>query len=380
MMVERARLSPSHSEIDTKLKRLAELLDRNSASVLALSRHGNIAWITAGQVEARVGLGSETAVCQLVVRRDGKKYYLAPNNEAARLADEEFAGLGYEPVIYPWDEGPGNRLHELACGGAICADTVIPDAKTVDLTALRTPLLAEEVERLCTLGKQTAEATVEVLEGLQPGVTEREMAGRVSESLWKRGIAPSVLLMGTDERIFKYKHAAPRAGVLDRYGMVNLCARRWGLVVSITRFVHFGTPEAELVKAFEAAARIHAAMLHATKDGVVSSEIFAAAQRAYAAAGAAGEIERHHQGGPCGYAERDWLVTPCGIEHVTAPQAFAYNPSLHGAKAEDTVVLADGKIKVVTETPQLPVLECVVDGISYRSAGLLVRDTLWNSR
>jgi Xaa-Pro aminopeptidase len=373
MPEDNVRLNSTTAEIETKVQRVAKLLDRNDAGALVLSRHSNIAWITGGQVEARVQQGAETAVCQLLLTRDGRRYYLAPNNEAARLADEEFAGLGYEPVIYKWHEGPGNRLRELAGDGALCADTATPDAKVVNLMELRAPLLEGEIERLRVLGRDTAAATVEVLKGLEPGVTEQEMAGRVSEALWKRGITPSVLLMGTDERIFKYKHAAPRAGVLDRYGMVNLCARRWGLVVSITRFVHIGKPDAELVKAFEAAARIHAAMLHATWDGAVSSEIFAATQRAYAAEGAAGEIENHHQGGACGYAERDWLIKPKGTERVTAPQAFAYNPSLRGAKAEDTVVVADGKIEVVTATPQLPVLETVLDGVSYRSAGLAVR-------
>jgi antitoxin VapB len=379
MMVDSSKLAPNQAEIEAKLKRIEVLLDRNHASALVLNRHGNIAWITAGQVEARVAQGSETAVCQLLLTRDGRKYYLAPNNEAARLADEEFAGLGYEPVIYKWypepeNQGPGNRLRELAGGGMLCSDTALPDATTVDLTEWRAPLLAGEIERLCALGKQTAEATVEVLKRLTPGLTEAEMAALVSAQLLPRGITPSVLLMGTDERIFRYKHAVPRAGVLDRYGMLNLCARRWGLVVSITRFVHFGKPDAELLKAFEAAGRIHAAMLHATKDGAVSSEIFAATQRAYAEAGAAEEIEQHHQGGACGYAERDWLIKPGGGERVTAPQAFAYNPSLRGAKAEDTVVLADGKIEVVTATPGLPVLEAVMDGVSYRSAGLLVQD------
>ena len=374
MSEERARPTHSSKEIEEKLPRVAELLDRNGAGALALCRHENIAWITAGQVEARVPQGSETAVCQLVLTRDGRKYYLAPNNEAARLADEEFAGLDYEPVIYQWHQGPGERLRELAGDGVLCSDTVMPKANLVDLTSVRSPLTCWEIERLRTLSRLTAEATVEVVQELRPGVTEQEMAGRVSEALWRRSITPTVLLMGTDERIFKYKHAVPRKGVLERYAMVNLCARRWGLVVSITRFVHFGAPDAELVKAFEAAARIHAAMLHATRDGAVSKDIFAVAQRAYADAGAPEEIEKHHQGGSCGYTERAWVIKPHGTERVTAPQAFAYNPSLCGAKAEDTAVLADGKIEVLTATPQLPVLECVLDGVSYRSAGLLVRD------
>jgi antitoxin VapB len=199
------------------------------------------------------------------------------------------------------------------------------------------------------------------------------MAARVSAALLTRGIAPTVLLMATDERIRRYKHAVPRAGVLKRYGMLNLCARRSGLVVSITRFVHFGAVPAELPAAFEAAAQINAALQHATRNGALSAEIFAAAERAYATVGAADEIEKHHQGGPCGYAERDWVITPHGTERVTAPQAFAYNPSLRGAKAEDTVLLADNKIEVLTATPELPTIEATVEGVTYRSAGVLVR-------
>lgn len=364
---------PHHAEIDQKLKRVESFLDKNAANALLLSRHGNIAWITAGQVEARVAQGVETAVCSLLLMRDGRRYYLAPNNEAARLADEEFAGLGYEAIIYPWHESPDKLIRDLTANSALCSDTAYSDAKQVSLVSMQAPLLPEEIERLRTLSGDTAEATVEVLQALTPGVSEQEMAARVSAALLGRGITPTVLLMGVDERIHRYKHAVPRGGVLKRYGMLNLCARRWGLVVSITRFVHFGALPAELAAAFEAAAGIHAEILHATRDGMISSATFAAAQRAYAAVGAAGEIEQHHQGGPCGYAERDWVIKPKGTERVTAPQAFAYNPSLRGAKAEDTVLLANGATEVLTATPELPVIEAVVAGITYRSAGVLVR-------
>jgi Xaa-Pro dipeptidase len=368
-----ATLQMRGAEIREKLKRVEVLLDRNAAGALLLRRHGNIAWVTGGQVEARVAAGSEAAVCSLLLMRDGRRFYLAPNNEAARLADEEFSGLGYVAVIYPWHEGPEKDLRQLVGDTALCADSAAPGARLVSLVDLQTPLLASEINRLRILSRETAAATIEVLEGLAPGVTEQEMAARMSAALLSRGITPTVLLMGADERIYRYKHAVPRDGVLQRYGMLNLCARRRGLVVSITRFVHFGALPAELAAAFEAATHIHAEILHATRSGVVSSEIFAAARRAYASVGAAEEIERHHQGGQCGYAERDWVITPCGTERVVVPQAFAYNPSLRGAKVEDTVLLVDDKIEVLTATPELPLIEATVDGVTYRSAGVLVR-------
>ena len=366
-------LEPRFAEQDEKHQRLAAFLDRNNLSAILLSRHENIAWVTAGQVEARVALGSETAVTSLLITHEGLRYYLTSNNEAPRLADEEFTGLGYEPVIYPWYQSPARLLRELVGDNALGSDTLIAGAEHVSISSLRSPLLPTEIERLRILSRDTAEATVVVLESLQPGVTEDEMAARSAAALLERGITPTVLLMGVDDRIRKYKHAVPRQGVLERYGMVNLCARRWGLVVSITRFVHFGPIPEDLAASFIAAARIHSELLHATRPSVISAQLFEVAREAYKSLGAAEEIEHHHQGGACGYTERDWLITPTGEDIVTAPQAFAYNPSLRGAKVEDTILASENSIEVLTETPTLPVVETVIGGAAYRSAGVLQR-------
>jgi antitoxin VapB len=366
-------LEPRFAELDEKHQRLAAFLDHRKLSAILISRHENIAWMTAGQVEARVALGSETAVTSLLVTRDGLRYYLTPNNEAPRLADEEFTDLGYEPVMYPWYQSPATLLRELVGDNALGSDTLIDGARHVSLSRLRAPLLPTEIERLRILSRDTAEATAAVLESLQPGVTEDEMAARSAATLLERGITPTVLLMGVDDRIRRYKHAVPRSGRLERYGMVNLCARRGGLVVSITRFVHFGPIPEDLAASFSAAARIYSELLHATRPGATSAQLFEVAREAFKSVGAAEEIELHHQGGPCGYTERDWLITPTGEDVVTAPQAFAYNPSLRGAKVEDTILASEHSIEVLTETPTLPVIETVIAGAVYRSAGVLQR-------
>jgi len=360
-------------ELNEKYLRLGAFLDRNHLAAVLLSRHENIAWITAGQVEARVALGVETAVTSLLITRNGLRYYLVPNNEAPRLADEEFSGLGYEPVIYPWHDSPARLLRELAGDAQLASDTPIAGATHVNLTSLRAPLLEPEIDRFTSLSREVADVTASVLESLQPGITEHEMAARAAAALLERGITPTVLLMGVDDRIRKYKHAVPRSGRLERYGMVNLCARRQGLVVSITRFVHFGAVPPDLAASFTAAARIHSELLHSTRPGATSAQLFDVAHKAYLAAGADEEIELHHQGGPCGYAEREWVITPAGNEAVTLPQAFAYNPSLRGAKVEDTAIVTADAVDILTDTPTLPVIETVIDGEVYHSAGVLQR-------
>jgi antitoxin VapB len=97
------------------------------------------------------------------------------------------------------------------------------------------------------------------------------------------------------------------------------------------------------------------------------------AQAAYAAQGFPGEERFHHQGGPTGYGEREWIATPEGTEVVVNNQAFAWNPSMRGGKVEDTVLLRDGTIENLTPTPELPSLPASVEGSNYVASGVLVK-------
>ena len=80
----------------------------------------------------------------------------------------------------------------------------------------------------------------------------------------RRGILPSVYLYAVDERILQIQARRRARQRLKQYGMLNLCARKWGLAISITRFVHFGTLPANSQQRFQAAAQVNAALLDAT--------------------------------------------------------------------------------------------------------------------
>ena len=182
---------------------------------------------------------------------------------------------------------------------------------------------------------------------------------------------PSVYLTAVDDRIRSYKHAVPREGVLERFGMLNFCARCWGLSVSMTRFVYFGAMPSELEEKFDAVAQVNAKLLAATREGRTADELFSVAKQAYAYAGHAGEEAMHHQGGAAGYLEREWVARPGGKEVCGKQQAFAWNPTVGGGKVEDTVLLRGGSIEVITRTPELPSVETEADGARYYSAGVL---------
>ena len=363
-----------NAELDAKHERLVEWLKAQDLAGVLIRRNENVAWLAGGAVELRVLTPRETGVASLVVTAAGKRYYLTTENEAPRLNDEEFGALDFEPVLFPWFADDTNAFAVKLAGGRLGSDTPGAGLTPVDLYPLRAALSESEIARYRWLGAETAAATVEALHQVEPGLSEFDLEAITAAGLLRRGILPSVALYAVDERIFKYKHAVARGRRLKQYGMLNLCSRRWGLAISITRFIHFGAPPADLVERFKSAARVNALLLNATRAGATSAALFKTAQAAYAREGFAGEERFHHQGGATGYGEREWIATPDGAQVVLDRQAFAWNPSIRGGKIEDTVILRDGVIENLTSTPELPILsEEFVEGSNYTASGVMVK-------
>jgi len=333
-----------NAELEAKHQKLVEWLRAQRLEGVLIRRHENIAWLTGGAVEVRVLTPGETGVASLLVTAQGKRYYFTTENEAPRLHDEEFGQLDFEQVLFPWYADDTKEAAQRLAGAELGSDTPGPGLIPVNLYPLREALSETEIARYRWLGEETAAATVESLHQVEPGLSEYDLVAITAANLLRRGILPSVYLFAVDDSIFKYKHAAARGKRLKQYGMLNLCSRKWGLAISITRFVHFGELPADLAARFKSAAQVNAALLDATRVGATSEKFFSVAQSAYAAEGFPGEEKFHHQGGPTGYGEREWGATPDGTQTVVNNQAFAWNPSIRGAKAEDTVILRDGKI------------------------------------
>jgi antitoxin VapB len=361
-----------NAELEAKHEKLVEWLNSQKLAGVLIRRNENVAWLTGGAVELRVLTPGETGVASLLVTAAGKRYYFTTENEAPRLHDEEFGALDFEPVLFPWYADDTAAAAAKLAGGPLGSDSPGAGLTPVNLYPLRAALSESEIVRYRWLGAETAAATVEALHQVEPGLSEYDLEAITASGLLRRGILPSVALYAVDDRIFKYKHAVPRGKRLKQYAMLNLCSRKWGLAISITRFVHFGALPEELAARFEAAAKVNAALMNATRPGATSAELFRVAQAAYAAEGFPGEEQFHHQGGPTGYGEREWVATPNGAEVVVNSQAFAWNPSIRGGKTEDTVLLRDGVIENLTPTLDLPQLEAKVEGSTYTATGVLV--------
>jgi antitoxin VapB len=368
-------------EAATKLERIQGFLKREKLAGVLITTVRNFSWITAGG-DSHIIITSETGAVPLFIRDDGRKFIITSHSEAPRMQEEDLKEMGYELREIPWygDRIEPNQLtstlRELTEGRPFGSDCAYPDSRMVDsgLASLRVPLTDSEIRKYRWLGKKCAEAVERVCRQIQPGMTERGIEALVSDALLRHAIRPTVILIGADDRIMKYRHAPPSdKNRVEKYAMVNICARRWGLVISLTRLIHFGAVPAGLQKKLEAVARVNAGYWARTTVGASAGSILQGAIADYAEVGYPEEWRKHHQGGAIGYQERDWLAMPGSTQPVQSNQAFAWNPTIEGTKIEDTILLIGDKLEILTEIAGWPVVESKALGRIYRSPSILVR-------
>lgn len=357
-------------EFAVKLARLrARMIDEGlDACLLALQ--ANHAWLACG-ADTHIVIASTDGAGQLVVTRD-RVVLVADNIELGRLMDEEFHGLPLETATYPWSEGGARAreiIGELIGNTALGADVPFPGARDIGalLTDCRASLLPAEVERYARLGAEAEEAMRSVCTALQPGVTEFQIAAALGESMLERGMIPNLILVACDERISRYRHPIPTDKRLERVAMLVICARRHGLIANLTRMVCFGTPSDELRRKHLAVCNVDAELILSTVPGAGYGEIFQRGLAVYRETGFADEWRLHHQGGPTGYAGREFKATEESAHVVVDNQAVAWNPSITGTKVEDTFIAAAAGPRIVTAAREWPMLRV------QRPAGALER-------
>jgi len=339
------------------------LLDRHEADGLLLREVSSFAWATCGAASYVNTAVSQGAASLLVTRKDCR--LITNNIEAPRMEDEEgLAEQGWDFCVSHWTS-PMTGLNRLTTGLRLIADVPYPGAKVIDveLQRLRAQLTPQEGERFRWLGKLCAEAMQEAARAIRPGMTEMEIAALLGAETQKRGVQPIVDLIATDERIFRYRHPLPTNKKLDKYAMLVLSGRKNGLVCSISRLVYFGHVPAEVQRRVTAAAQVNAAFIAYSRPGNELKDVFAQGQAAYAASGFPDEWQHHHQGGAVGYAPREILGKPDAEDVVTEGQAYAWNPTVAGAKMEETILVGLNENEVITRIPEWPVSAVSVPGL-----------------
>ncbi|WML48302.1 hypothetical protein RCG23_24170 [Neobacillus sp. PS3-34] len=249
----------------TPLEKVYEFIKLKQIDGVFFRKRSNFSWITGGSVNHIVQT-TEAGVADIAIFSD-KKYCITSRMEGDRIFEEELTGLGYELITLEWYENQDSVVQELCSGRRIASDVDFEGFIDIgkELSTLRYTLTNEEIERYRWLSQLAAKAVESTCRELEQGWTEYEIAAHLASKLIKKGINPHVILVATDERIFKYRHPIPTEKKLDNYAMLVLCAEKWGLVSNATRFVHFGSLPKDIEDNVKKLAQIDIAMNSATR-------------------------------------------------------------------------------------------------------------------
>ena len=343
------------SELDTKLGLVRAALSANNLGGVRLRGVDWFAWATCGGSNVVI-LSSETGVAEVLVTAD-RAWVLTDEIEAARLQAEELPD-GLEVWAGPWNAGDARQqfVDEQLGGRAVASDRPAAGEAPLpsELVAAKRRLLPTEIDRYRALGREAAEAMTEVLQRAALEWTEYQLAGAGAEALWRRGIHPTLTLVGGERRVPIYRHATATAEPIGARAMLVFCGRRHGLYANLTRFVYFRPPTSEERRLIDDAAVVEAAAFAASTPGSTVEAGYDAIVAAYARAGHPGQERFHHQGGTCGYLGREVVGRPGVGTPLEANTALAWNPSLPGAKIEDTALTTDAGIELLTVDPAWP--------------------------
>jgi len=341
------------SAFNQRIQPLRDLMKAKGLEAFVLRRNPNLAWAIAGR--AHVPTTIDAACFDLIITQDSAT---AITNvvEAPRLSAEE---LPTEVTVkaVKWSEG---RDPQLPTGSKVGCDQ--PGADRIDLGTevemMRQSLIASDVERFKEICVDAAVALGNAMKQVESTDREIDVAGLIAHSLWQADLEVAFLGVAGQERVHKFRHPLPTDAVIGNRVSASICAKRKGLIASVTRIVTFGELTNQMVSDYTSIFKVEAALFDATVVGKPFSDPINAAIAAYPANGFdVDEWTKHHQGGPTGFLPRDWPANQATTRLIANNQPIAWNPTGKGWKAEDTIVATDSGVKLLTYDSEWPAFE-----------------------
>jgi len=341
------------SGFNERIQPLRELMKSNGLDAFVLRRNPNLAWAIAGR--AHVPTTIDMACFDLIITHDSAT---AITNvvEAPRLIAEELPSEVSVQTI-KWSEG---RDPLLPTGSKVGSDQ--PGADRIDfgveVEMMRASLIESDLARFQNICIDAAVALGNAMKQVESSDREIDVAGLITHSLWQADLEIAFLGVAGQERVHKFRHPLPTDSVVGNRVSASICAKRKGLIASVTRIVTFGEVTGQMIADYTSIFKVEAALLDATVVGKPFSDPINAAIAAYPANGFdADEWTKHHQGGPTGFLPRDWPANQTSARLIQSNQPIAWNPTGKGWKAEDTIVATNSGVKLLSVDPEWPSFE-----------------------
>ena len=367
---ERGSVIPNTSDarrdrVEHARARMSSLRDRYHGRPLVLSSVGAVAWATGGLSIPIDRVASIDPVW--VVVTDAATTLVASSVEVPRLrAEYELDDLGFSLEPAPWHEPEAHRRVVEGLTGQSLKDCLGEGAYfgvdvAVDLVTDRLSLCPSEIATMSRLGGVAARAVEDAVRSWSPGrSTDYDVAGDVQSALETNGADSVCLIVGGDDRVRRFRHPIMVGSCVHELLMVVVVARSQGLHVALTRIATTSTDET-LEASIRETEIVNQRMLAASRKSTTWGDAYQSLASAYREVGQPDAWREHFQGGPIGYAQREFELSPHAPSSpwwelpIGEDCAVAWNPSLAGgAKIEDTFIVNDARPRCLTDTGDWP--------------------------
>jgi Xaa-Pro dipeptidase len=362
-------------------EKLNAIRSKHADAPLILGSVGNVAWATGGVSQPI----DRTAAFDAVWLVDAKEPTLLVSSvEMPRFAAEgDLEELGFKVVGVPWYEADGfvrAALREANCDGSlVLSDTGVGFDVTTELIEHRMVLSGGERELLRSLGESSARVVESAVRSWQPGISaDFSIAAEIAFGLETIGAEAVCLIVGGDDRVKTFRHPMMTGAVVNELLMAVAVVRWSGLHVALTRMASTINDE-RLIDDYNSVDLVARTTLAVSVPGATWEDAYGALSQAYRDVGHGQGWRDHFQGGPIGYAQREFELSPDATDspfwsrEIEEDIAVAWNPSLHGgAKVEDTFLVGESGSECVTTTGEWP--RCDPDD-PLSAAGLLLIDS-----
>ena len=228
-----------------------------------------------------------------------------------------------------------------------------------ELLGIRAIKSTTEVEILRDAIQRSERALDDLLKWVQPGMTEREVAGKLGNLLREHGMAENsfepLIQAGPNSAL---PHGMPGDAAInaDDFLLIDFGGKVEGYPADITRTVCLGTPSAEMRKIYDTVLAANQAGIAAAGPGVACGDVDKAARDVIEAAGY-GAYFIHRTGHGLGLEGHELPQIAAGVTETLQPgmvftvEPGIYVPGLGGVRIEDNIAITADGVDVLTTYP-----------------------------
>jgi Xaa-Pro dipeptidase len=359
---------------DIKLHRIREYINQYGYTGMVLSRQDNFNWITGGG-NSRVVVPKEEGFGTIVVTPESV-FMVAQVMDGSRIMDEELHDLEAEYIPLRWYEESVNERAVKLAGERPVSDVNIAGSeyKLKDIYHLHFPLTEQEIERLKRLGEKSDYIINKVAKEIKPGMVDYEAEAMLLYEYAKENIQCDVLLIGTDERIYKYRHPSPVGRRLGNYVFLHPAVRSGGLHCNITRSIYFGdTLPSDIDRAYSAVSQIEAYCMSMCRTGNRWSDILEGQKRLLKELDFEEEWKGHYPGGRTGYFVCQADLSLNRENRISNNEAYDWFITVTGAKVEELSINHNGSLSICSHTGLWPSKKISIDDTTLDIPQIMMR-------